>query len=74
MMFFGGGMLLFWLLIIGVIVAVLGGLGVLSGRPRADRGETTTTRATPEEILQSRYVRGEISREEYEQMRATLRS
>jgi putative membrane protein len=74
-MFFCGGMLLFWLLVIGVVVAALSGLGVLSGRPRADGGETpTSTRATPEEILQSRYVRGEISREEYEQMRATLQS
>ena len=74
MMFFGGGMLLFWLLVIGVIVAALGGLGVLSGRPRAGGGETTSTLATPEEILQTRYARGEISREEYEQMRATLKS
>ncbi|RIK42989.1 MAG: hypothetical protein DCC55_06910 [Chloroflexi bacterium] len=74
MMFFGGGMLLFWLLVIGVIVAALGGLGVLSGRLRTDGDETASTRAKPEEILQTRYARGEISREEYEQMRATLKS
>ncbi len=59
-------MLLFWGLIILAIVALvkwLSGKSPIAERPR-DK--------TALEILQDRYARGEIDREEYEQKRADL--
>jgi uncharacterized membrane protein len=77
MMFFGGGMFLFWLLVIGVVAAALGGLSIFAARPRTENGGgalQSPASQTPEAILQTRYVRGEISREEYQQMQETLKS
>jgi putative membrane protein len=37
-----------------------------------DRGSDDTGRRTPLEIVQERYARGEIGREEYEQKRRDL--
>jgi uncharacterized membrane protein len=77
MMFFGGGMFLFWLLVIGVVAAALGGLGIFAARPRTENSggaRQAPAQQTPEAILQTRYARGEISREEYQQMRETLKS
>lgn len=56
-------MALFWVLIIVGIVALLQWLG-MSGKG--------ASRKTPLEILQERYARGEIEREEYEQKRRDL--
>jgi putative membrane protein len=71
---FSGGlmMLLFGGLLIVLVLLLLRGL---------TGGATTTTnadtprreeRVTPLEILQTRYARGEISRQEYDQMKTTL--
>jgi len=59
-------MVLFWVLIILGIVALLRWLGA-GGNGRRD-----ASRKTPLEILQARYARGEIEREEYEQKRRDL--
>lgn len=59
-------MVLFWVLIILGVVALLRWLG-MGGN--ASRG---APRKTPLEILQERYARGEIEREEYEQKRRDL--
>jgi uncharacterized membrane protein len=54
------------LLIAGVIVYVLG------WRPQFNQTKPNQTSQTPLEILKARYVRGEVSREEYEQVRQEL--
>lgn len=64
----------FWLivpllLIGGVVVAVALALG---WRPQSNQIGPAQTNQPPLEILKARYVRGEISREEYEQMRRDL--
>lgn len=56
-------MLLFWGLIILVIVALVKWLRIPAGNPR-----------TALEILQERYARGDIEREEYQRKAADLRS
>lgn len=62
-MLFGGiWMLLFWGAIIWLAVW---GVGQLSGASRRDRD-------TPLEIARRRYARGEITREEFEQLRRDL--
>ena len=50
----------FWGLIIWAVLKVTGGLG------------KSTTEASPLDIARSRYARGEISREEFEQLRRDL--
>jgi putative membrane protein len=71
---FSGGlwMLLFWGGLIGLVVLALRGLagGSLS---QTNRGSTPhQSGPTPLEILQARYARGEISQEEYQQIKTTL--
>lgn len=67
-MAFGGiTMVLVWAGIILVIVLLVRGLGGLSA-PR----ETGPGRQTALEILDERYARGEISKDEYEERRRTL--
>jgi putative membrane protein len=69
MMFGGLGMLAFWGLLIGL---VLWGVRAFAGGRGNDN--SGASRPTPLEILQARYARGEISREEYETMRRDLQS
>ena len=54
------------LILIGVVAYVLG------WRPQFNQVGPAQTSQTPEEILKARYVRDEISREEYEQVRRDL--
>lgn len=54
------------LLLIGVVAYALG------WRPQFTQTGPAPTSETPLEILKARYARGEISREEYEQMRLDL--
>jgi putative membrane protein len=60
--------------VVGVMMASRGGWSSRSGTgtppPRTDPPRTDTRQA--EEILKERYARGEITREEYEQMRHNL--
>lgn len=74
MMWFGGGgwwmaysMVLFWA---GVIVLIVWGLRALDAGNR--RNGTRDPRRRPLEILEERYARGEIDRQEFEQRRSTL--
>ncbi len=78
MMGFGMGFgFLFFLLIIVVLVVGLtrgfgqGSMGHSMGMPRTP-GPNTTTTEDPKRLLQLRYARGEITREEYLQMLADL--
>lgn len=56
------------LLLIGVVAYALG------WRPQFNQAFPAQTSQTPEEILKARYVRGEITREEFEQIRRDLES
>jgi len=56
------------LLVIGAIAYALG------WRPQSNQTSPAQTSQTPLELLKARYARGEISREEYEQMRLDLES
>ncbi|MEX2451481.1 MAG: SHOCT domain-containing protein [Rhodospirillales bacterium] len=66
-MIFGGLMMIaFWGGIIFLIVLLVRWLGGASGRA------STTPRRTPLEILQARFAKGEIDKEEYEERRKLL--
>jgi putative membrane protein len=54
------------LLLIGLVAYALG------WRPQLNQGGPAQTSQLPLEILKTRYVRGEISREEYDQMQRDL--
>jgi putative membrane protein len=54
------------LLLIGVVAYALG------WRPQFNQTGPAQTGQTPAEILKARYARGEISREEYDQIRRDL--
>jgi len=59
-------MILLWALIIGAGVALVRWLATRNS------GSSDARRRTPLEILQERYARGEIERQEYEQKRRDL--
>jgi putative membrane protein len=54
------------LLLIGVVAYALG------WRPQFNQTKPAQTSQSPAEILKARYARGEISREEYDQIRRDL--
>uniref|UniRef100_A0A7C1FIX3 SHOCT domain-containing protein n=1 Tax=Caldilinea aerophila TaxID=133453 RepID=A0A7C1FIX3_9CHLR len=72
------GMWLGWLLMFGFIVAVillivwLVRLSVAGRNENVDEGRVMQRGESALEILRARYARGEISKEEYLEMRATL--
>jgi putative membrane protein len=61
------GMGLWWLLLVALVVA----LGVLAYR-RAGGDNPSAPRETARDLLDKRYARGEIGRDEYEQKRRDL--
>ncbi|BAL99483.1 hypothetical protein CLDAP_14440 [Caldilinea aerophila DSM 14535 = NBRC 104270] len=67
-----------WLLMVGFTVAVillivwLVRLSVASRNENVDEGRVMQRGESALEILRARYARGEISKEEYLEMRATL--
>jgi uncharacterized membrane protein len=62
MMLMMGFWLIVPLLLIGAVIYILG------WRPRFTQMQVAQTNQTPLEILKARYARGQISREEYNQM------
>ncbi len=64
---FGGGLMwLFWILLIMVIVWIIkGGAGGSSSK-------TSRNEKTPLEILEQRFARGEIDKDEFEEKRKLL--
>ena len=67
-MVFGGiWMVVFWGLIIAVVV-----LGIKKLTERGGSGSGGTERRDPLEIAKERYARGEISKEEFEQIKKDL--
>ena len=67
MMFFGGWMIIVWIIIIGLIVWGIIALVRYTGSAKA-----TDQKHNPVDIARERYARGEITREEYEQIRKDL--
>lgn len=73
-----GGMLFGWLMMIGftvaVVVLIVWLVRLSTPAASAPSGSTGTSQNTPSalDILQTRYARGEISKEEYLDARATL--
>ena len=60
----------FWLII---LLLLIGGVANVPGwRPELNHTGLAQARQTPLEILKARYARGEISREEYEQIHRDL--
>ena len=56
-----------------ILIALLGGVAYALGwRPQFNQTKPADTSQTPVEILKARYAGGEISQEEYEQMRRDL--
>jgi putative membrane protein len=64
-------MLLFWGIIITIVFFAVNSL-IRSSQSGGPREEPPRERQTPLEILQERYARGEINRQEYKEMRDDL--
>lgn len=63
-----GGMWLWWVVGLGVLLAVVWAMARAAGAAPGPRPDES-----PETILKSRYARGEIGREEYERALTDLR-
>jgi uncharacterized membrane protein len=63
-----------WLLVLGgaLVVAFLGGLGLLAGKNSNSQWLGGQRQQTAQQILDERFARGEISTEDYETVRAQL--
>ena len=56
-----------------LVLAILGGIAYALGwRPQFNQTGPAHTSQTPLEILKARYARGEITREQYEAMKADI--
>lgn len=64
----GIGMLLFWVLIIVGIVWLIGSFGRSASTPTV----SAPVSESPLDILKRRYAKGEITKEQYEEMKNTL--
>jgi len=68
MMHFGGGSIVMWILAL-VVVGIL--IYLVMQNVRSHEGGDTP-HETPLEVLQKRYARGEITREEFDEMKRSL--
>ena len=72
-MMMGFGFLIFLVFAAVVVIAALGiGKQLFSNNSSLSDFFSTSTRKTSREILEERFVRGEISREEFELMKAGI--
>lgn len=66
-MFFGGGLMwIFWLLVLVIIVALVTGL------IRSGTGANSSRNDSPADILKRRLASGEIDQDEYDRLRKEL--
>lgn len=70
----GLGMVAFWVLVIALVVWAVQSLAGNRGRQQPPAGPAGGERPSALEILQARYARGEVSREEYEAIRRDLQT
>jgi putative membrane protein len=64
---FGGGMIIVWLIIVGLVV-----WGIVALARRAGSRTESSTRRSPLDIAGERYARGEITRDEFERIKKDL--
>jgi putative membrane protein len=56
-----------------LLLVIVGGIAYAFGwRPQVNQSGPARNKQTPLELLKERYARGEISREQYDQMRLDL--
>jgi len=67
MMFFGGWMIIVWVVIIALIV-----WGVVALVKHSSSTSDTSHKRDPLEIARERYAKGEINKEEYEEIKKNL--
>jgi len=67
MMFFGGWMIIVWVLIVALIV-----WGVIALVKRGSSTSDTSQKHDPLDTVKERYAKGEISKEEYEEIKKNL--
>lgn len=67
MMFFGGWMIIVWIVILGLIV-----WGVVALTRRSGAGSAPDSNRTPLDIARERYAKGEISKDEFERIKKDL--
>jgi len=67
MMFFGGWMIIVWIVVIGLIV-----WGVIALVKHSSSTTNTSQRRDPLEIAKERYAKGEINKEKYEEIKKNL--
>ena len=73
--FIGGiGMLLFWLLIIVGVVWLISALASRNASPAATNAPAAPMGESPLDILKRRYAKGEINKEQFEEMKNALGS
>jgi putative membrane protein len=78
----GGGMMWVWFLMMlfgllvfgGVVLLAIWAVTRLTGGDRSQPGTAANSPEDPLVVLQRRYARGEIGREEYERIRSDLQS
>ena len=66
-MFFGGWMMILWIVIIVLIV-----WGIVWVVKNSSSKSDTPEKRTPLDIARERYAKGEISKEEYEELKKNL--
>ena len=71
-MMMGFGLLVLLLLGGGLIAVLLGGAGLASGKGAVAQWLGAPSQSTARDVLDARYARGEISRQEYETIRAQI--
>lgn len=67
MMFFGGWMIILWVVVVGLIA-----WGVVALAKRGTSTSDTTQKRDPLDIAKERYAKGEISKEEFEEIKKNL--
>ena len=63
-------MMVFWMIV--PLLLIVAAADALGSRLHSDQAAPAQPSAAPMDILKARYVRGELSREEYEQLRRGL--
>jgi putative membrane protein len=67
MMYFGGWVWILWIEVIGLVI-----WGVIALVRRTSSTSNTSKKSNPLEIAKERYARGEITKEEFEQIKKDL--
>lgn len=69
---FGGGMWFGWIFWIVILVIIIWAVVQFTNRNQQNNRLNSNSEETPLEILKKRYAKGEISKEEYEEIKKNL--